>query len=85
MSDFQVKLDEILKRGPSGLTDADRDFLSARREYLTPSQLVDFGLVEPSASDSDGGTAEGEHVEAPVRKGRKAKASDTAGDSEDAE
>ena len=45
--EFEVKLDELRKKHPSQLTEADLAFLNARRLYLQPHELIAFGMAEP--------------------------------------
>lgn len=46
MSDFMEKLEELRKKDPGALTDADRDFLAARSSYLRPDELELFGIAQ---------------------------------------
>lgn len=41
----KARLDEILAKEVAALTDADKEFLRARRSYLTESQKIDYSEV----------------------------------------
>ena len=63
-------LDEILAKQPAALTDADKDFLRARRSYLGEEQRHVYAEVlseQPEASASE----ESEAEQPKVRRGRK--------------
>jgi hypothetical protein len=42
----RAELDRILSLEPAALTDADRAFLSARRDYLSEDQKAVYGVSE---------------------------------------
>lgn len=56
----QDKFDDLVKLDPSSLTFEDRNFLRARRDYLTSEQKRVFAdaLKEETPIDEDGGTAQ---------------------------
>lgn len=45
-------LDRILGVEPAALTEPDREFLQARRSYLTQDQRELYGITEPGAEES---------------------------------
>jgi hypothetical protein len=59
-----AEVTRILAKGADSVTDTDRAFLQARRDYLTPEQKLEFGLSEPEASATE---------DAPARKGKAVK------------
>jgi len=82
-------LDEILAKEPAALTDADKEFLRARRSYLNEEQRVVYAealgeqsvqdLAEPEPNEGEQSSSEenptdGESEEQPARRGRKPKA-----------
>lgn len=56
----QAELDRILALEPAALSDADRAFLQARRDYLTEEQKSVFAeaLSEQPAAENDENAAE---------------------------
>lgn len=61
----RAELDRILALEPAALSDADKAFLAARRDYLTEEQKAVYGLLDDASAD--------ESDEQPrARKGRKA-------------
>ncbi len=46
-------LDRILATDPNAISDADRDFLFARRSYLTEEQRSAFGISEEAAAPAE--------------------------------
>ncbi len=74
----KATLDEILAKEPAALTDADKDFLRARRSYLNGEQQAVYAEVlaeQPEAGSSEAGeegNAEGSGPEA-LKRVRKAK------------
>jgi hypothetical protein len=59
MSDtFEEKLAELRKKHPGSLTDADREFLHARRSYLLPHELISFGMAESAEEAEEEAAAE---------------------------
>lgn len=65
----QAELDRILALEPAALTDADKAFLAARRDYLTEEQKAVYGLSEAPAAVDSSTSAEAEAPRA--RRGRK--------------
>jgi hypothetical protein len=45
----QAVVDRILAAGPSNATEADMEFLTARRSYLTEEQKAEFGITDETA------------------------------------
>lgn len=88
-AESQKTLDEILAKEPAALTDADKEFLKARRSYLNEEQRVVYAealgdqsvqdLAEPEANENEGSSTEEtpteeESDEQPARRGHKSKA-----------
>ena len=81
MMDEQSKatLDAILATEPAALTDADKDFLRARRSYLSEEQKAVYADVladQPQAEASV--SAESEAEQPAPRRGRRASAESEA-------
>jgi hypothetical protein len=71
----RAELDRILALEPAALSDADKEFLAARRSYLTEEQKVVFAAVldEDVSSDEASADADENAVEqSRARRGRKA-------------
>jgi hypothetical protein len=64
----RAELDRILALEPAALTDADRAFLSARRDYLSEDQRTVFGVDEAPATAEETSTEEPEQTRARTRK-----------------
>ena len=75
MSEFegQEKLEELRKKDPSSLTEADRAFLTARRSYLHAHELAAFG-IEADAAPADESEQEEDEESDPVKPVKKSKA-----------
>jgi hypothetical protein len=50
---FEEKLEELRKKHPGSLTEADRAFLMARRSYLQPHEWTAFGLTETQPAEAE--------------------------------
>ena len=75
MNDESKKqLDEILSKEPAALTDADREFLMARRDYLTADQKVTYGITDEEpveADETDGEASDESEPSKPAKKSAK--------------
>jgi len=73
----RTALNEILSKEPAALTEDERDFLMARRSYLTEEQKVNYGVTEPSvessSEDAEASEAGLNPDEAPKKAPKKAK------------
>ncbi|MFO1065291.1 MAG: hypothetical protein U0892_15605 [Pirellulales bacterium] len=67
--DFLEYLATLTAKHPSGITEQERAFMTARASYLTPQQIADYGI-------SVDGTPEVVTVEAKEKKGKKTEAAE---------
>jgi hypothetical protein len=52
MSEFIDRLEELRKKHPGSLTDADREFLNARRSYLHDHEKVELGIADEAEQEA---------------------------------
>jgi RNA binding exosome subunit len=67
----RAKFDEILRKEPAALTPGDREFLRARKSYLTVDQQKAYAeVLEVSEPDEDPVEPEASAEEKPKKKGK---------------
>lgn len=66
------RLEAIMAVDPNAVTDGDRAFLNARRDYLTADQRADYGITG-EAGTAEAGSVEGNEKPAKTAAKRAAK------------
>jgi hypothetical protein len=66
----QAEFDRIIKQGPDSITDTEREYLRARRSYMTEAQRIDFGIVSQVSKPTEGENDQPAPVEAKTKRSK---------------